>query len=523
MTESLAELPELVVAHLRLSLVALVLGTLASLPLGIVVARRPRLAALVLGVVGVIQTVPSLALLAIMVPTLAALGPILLPLVGAAPPAIGAFPATIALTIYGMLPILRNAVAGLRGIDPAILEAADGVGMTPRERLWRVELPLAAPVIVAGLRTATVWVVGTATLATPIGATSLGNLIFAGLQTRNVSAILVGCAAAAVLAITLDAVVARFEHRLERRGPTHRLRPIAAALALLGAAWLAFATSGTAGAVRIAAKPFTEQAILAEILAGQIRRSTGESSRVLSSLGSTVVFDGLAAGSIDVAVDYSGTLWTTILRRTDPPPGRKEMIATIADLLAREHGIAVVGALGFENAYALAMRRDAAGALAATDASSLRAHAPRLSIGADYEFFSRPEWRTLEQTYGFAFRERRTMDPSLLYEAVAAQAVDVIAAYSSDGRIATLDLVVLEDDRRAIPPYDALVLVSKRFAREHGAAVEGLRSLLGRIDVATMRELNASVDGGKKRPAAAAAGFLDQLERRAASSSSSGS
>jgi len=147
----------------------------------------------------------------------------------------------------------------------------------------------------------------------------------------------------------------------------------------------------------------------------------------------------------------------------------------------------------------------------------------RLSIGADYEFFSRPEWRTLEDTYRFAFRERRTMDPSLLYEAVAARAVDVIAAYSSDGRIATLDLVVLEDDRRAIPPYDALILVSSRFAREHRAAVAGLRGLIGRLDVASMRALNASVDGGKQRPVEAAFGFLDQLERQAASISTSGS
>ena len=204
---------------MRLTLAALLLGAALAVPAGILVSRVPRLEGLVLGLAGVVQTVPALALLAVMVPLLSSLG-----LSG-----IGFLPAFLGLVLYSLLPILRNTVTGLAGIDPAVREAAEGVGMTPAERLRIVELPLALPVILAGLRTATVWSVGMATLSTPVGAPSLGNYIFSGLQTRNYDAVLVGCAAAALLALGLDALL-----RILARGYSER-RP---ALVLAGGAIL---------------------------------------------------------------------------------------------------------------------------------------------------------------------------------------------------------------------------------------------------------------------------------------------
>ncbi len=167
LAERWAELPDLLAGHMLLSLAAILVGLSISLPLGILAASRPRLAAVVFNAASVIQTIPGLALLALMVPLLGGM--------------IGYAPAFLALMLYSILPILRNTIVGLQGLDPVVREAARGIGMTPRERLWQVELPLALPVIVAGLRTAVVWVVGAATLATPVGASSLGNYIFAGL------------------------------------------------------------------------------------------------------------------------------------------------------------------------------------------------------------------------------------------------------------------------------------------------------------------------------------------------------
>ena len=264
----------------------------------------------------VIQTIPSLALLAIMVPALAALGF----------PSIGFLPAFIGLTLYSVLPILRNTVTGLAGVDPALIEAAQGVGMTPAQCLRRVELPLALPVILAGIRTSAVWTVGMATLSTPVGAPSLGNYIFSGLQTRNLAAVLVGCVAAAVLALCLDGLVRALGAAIASGNGVGRCRPAWSACSAVYTGHLRRSglRARDGGRVVVGAKTFTEQYILSEILAGQIRNATGAATEIVASLGSTVVFDALRAGEIDVYVDYSGTIWATIMRRErrGRPPAR---------------------------------------------------------------------------------------------------------------------------------------------------------------------------------------------------------
>jgi osmoprotectant transport system permease protein len=260
-----------------------------------------------------------------------------------------------------MLPILRNAAAGVSGIDPAVVEAARGVGMTDRQRLWRVELPLAAPVIMAGVRTAAVWTIGAATLATPVGQTSLGNYIFAGLQTENWVFVLFGCAASAVLAMVADQLIGLVEAgaRLRRRG-----------LVIAGLAGLAVGAAvavaplvslGKPAAYVVGAKNFSEQYILAELMAQRLERAGARVTRK-EDLGSAVAYRALAAGELDAYVDYSGTLWTNVLGRQDNP-GRAAVLAGLTSELKRRDGVVVLGSLGFENAYAFAMRADRAQAL----------------------------------------------------------------------------------------------------------------------------------------------------------------
>jgi osmoprotectant transport system permease protein len=507
--EQLALLPGYLLAHLQLTLVALGAGALASVPLGIAVTRRRALEAPVLGFASVVQTIPSLALLAIMVPALAALGGLTARVLHVELRSIGYLPAILALTLYGMLPILRNTVAGIEGVDPALREAAAGVGMTSGESLRRVELPIALPVIVAGIRTAAVWIVGTATLSTPVGATSLGNYIFSGLQTRNLAAVGVGCAAAAALAIALDQTIRGIEvgFRERRRALLRASTGVLAALCAVTAAASVPALRGGEAPVRIGAKTFTEQYVLAGILAGWLEREVGLPSETKSSLGSTVVFDALAAGDLDVYVEYTGTIWTTLMAHEGAPPPRDQVRARVEEWL-RGRGIAVAGALGFENAYALGMRAARARELGVVRVGDLARAAPRLEIGGDFEFFERAEWRALEATYGLAFRAERTMDPSLMFPALSSGEVDVISAYSTDGRLAAGDVVLLEDDRGVIPPYDALVLVSGRFARERPAAFAALRGLAGAIDRAAMQRMNDAVDAAGRSPAEVAREFV---------------
>jgi osmoprotectant transport system permease protein len=509
LSQALAELPGYLAAHVRLTLAALAVGALLSVPLGILVSRFKRLEAPVLAVAGVIQTIPALALLAVMVPLLSGLG-----LSG-----IGTLPAFLGLVLYSLLPILRNTVTGLAGVEPAAVEAARGVGMTRGQRLRRVELPLALPVIMAGVRTATVWTVGLATLSTPVGAPSLGNFIFAGLQTRNLDAILVGCVAAAVLALVLDALVRALAVGREQRRPG--LVVVGGAGLLLLAAWsvapLLARHDMQRPPLRVGAKTFTEQYVLAEVLAQALRRA-GEPATVVASLGSTVAFDALARGEIDTYVDYTGTLWATLMSRSGAGAGRAAVLAEVREWLVSRHGVRVVAALGFENAYAFALRRERARELQLRRLSDLVPHAQRLRAASDYEFWTRSEWRAVEAAYGLTFAERLTMDPSLLYAAIAAGQVDVITAYSSDGRIAALDLVTLEDDRGAIPPYDAVVLTRRGLAEERPGAVAALARLAGAIDVSRMRALNRQVDEEGLSPAAAAEGFLDALRSGAPAS-----
>lgn len=493
----LVHLPDYFANHVLLTVVALLLGIAISLPLAGWAVRRPRVAGPLLGMASVIQTIPGLALLALMVPLLGR---------------IGVVPALAALVLYSMLPILRNAVTGARDVDPDVLEAARGIGMTDGQILMRVRLPLAAPVIVAGIRTAAVWTVGMATLSTPVGATSLGNFIFSGLQTRNTAAVLLGCLAAAVLALSLDGLIRLAERAVARRDA--RLGWLSLGLFVV-AVGLALApiiggrpSTGSRERVTVGAKTFSEQYILAALIAERLREG-GFEVATREGLGSTVIFDALAEGDIDVYVDYSGTIWSNHMARREIHSSERVLSEMKAWLRSR-HGIHVLGALGFENAYALAMKRERAEALGIETLSDLADHSAGLSIGGDYEFFARPEWRSVRNRYGLQFRAQRSFDSSLMYTAVAEGHVDVISAFSTDGRIAAFDLVVLEDPLSALPPYDAVLLLSES-AAARPALVSALEPLVGRLDDEMMREANRRVDLDGNAPIEVARSLSESL------------
>ncbi|HEY2661585.1 MAG TPA: glycine betaine ABC transporter substrate-binding protein [Caulobacteraceae bacterium] len=496
-------LPSYLGQHVLLSAAALTLGLVISLPLAVAASRGARLRWAVLTVAGAVQTIPSLALLALFYPLLLALSAVAKSLFGAGFSALGFLPSLLALALYSMLPILRNTVAGLTGVDAAIVEAARGVGMTDRQRLMQVELPLAAPVIMAGVRTAAVWTIGAATLSTPVGQTSLGDYIFSGLQTEDWVLVLFGCAAAAGLALVVDQLLGLIEAGTARRD-LRRIGLGAAGLivgVLIAVAPLVSIGSAPAPVV-IGAKNFSEQYILADLMAERLK-AAGYSVSQKDDLGSAVAYQAVASGEIDAYVDYSGTLWANVLKRADNPP-RAVLLAQLTQALNKRNGVVLQGALGFENAYALAMRRDRAQALGIRTLDDLARHAPDLTLGSDLEFLSRPEWTALQSAYGLKFKAERRFQPTFMYKAVTGGDVDVISAFSSDGRIAADDLVVLTDPRQAIPPYDAVILVSAKRARD-SRFVAALRPLVGAIPVETMRAANLSVDRDRNKLAPAQA------------------
>ena len=496
-------LPEYLAWHVLLSASALTLGLLISLPLAVAASRSARLRWPVLAFAGLIQTIPSLALLALFYPLLLALSAVSQKIFGQSFSALGFLPSLLALTLYSMLPILRTGTAGILGVDPAVREAADGVGMTPRQRLFQVELPLAMPVIMAGVRTAAIWTIGAATLSTPVGQTSLGNYIFAGLQTENWVFVLFGCAASAALAMSVDQLLGLIETGAAQR--KRGLMVAGATLLVVGvlAALTPLAALGKPSSYVVGAKNFSEQYILAEVMAERLEHGGAHVSRK-EDLGSAVAYRALAAGELDVYIDYSGTLWSNVLKREDNP-GRAQVLAELTTELKKRDGVVVLGSLGFENAYAFAMRADRAKALGIVSLADLARQAPRLTLGSDLEFLSRPEWKAVDAAYGFNFKKQRSFQPTFMYRALSGGEADVISAFSSDGRISADKLVVLTDPKGALPPYDAVILISPKRAGDE-RLLAALKPLIGSISVDAMRAANYSVDRdqGKASPAEAA-------------------
>ncbi len=486
------------------------MGVTISLPLGIVAARRPRWEHVSLLAANIVQTIPGLALLAIMVFLWGQ---------------IGWLPATIALILYSILPILRNTIVGLKGIDPAIIEAAQGVGMDSWQMLRMVQLPLALPTIIAGIRTASVWVVGAATIAQPVGATSLGNYIFVGLQTSNAVSLVFGCLLSAGLALALDGLLHSLERTvtLQHRG---RLLWTGAGLAFVAfipvllprivvrasgntVVHLEQADQTLTARYIVAGKAFTEQYIWAQAMRRRLE-SQGLDVEVRDGMGSATVFQALEQGQIDCYVDYTGTIWSNYMHRRDIA-APVEMLIDVACYLKQERQIYCLGALGFSNDYAFATTRELAERHGLKSLDDLARISTQLVGGTDIEFFDRPEWDAVRRSYGLDFGRKVTMDPTLMYGAVSAGQLDVIVAFNTDSRLQRYDLVVLEDPRLALPPYDAVLLVSARMIRDP-RAMAALRPLLQSVTSARMRRLNGMVDLDGRTATEAAEVLLKAVE-----------
>lgn len=503
MGEVWAALPGLgdkLAAHVVLSASAIGLAMLIALPMAVWASRSAVVSRLALSLASLVQTIPALALLALFFPLLLSLRGVF----GEGLPTLGFLPALMALTLYALLPILRNAVTAQANLDPGVLEAADGVGMTKWQKLTLVEAPLAAPFIMAGIRTAAVWTIGAATLATTIGQPSLGDPIFAGLQTQNWALVLAGCLASAGLALAADNLLWVIEVGLARRARAMTFGGMAVVLLGILAALWAQGSGSDERRIVIAAKQFSEQYILAQAIGARLE-AAGYAVEYRDGLGSAVVHSAVASSSIDIAIDYTGTIWANFMKRSDNP-GREAMYAAITEWEARQNNVKVLGRLGFENAYAFAMREDRARALGVTSLADLVAVGPQLTVGGDPEFFERPEWLAVQGAYGLRFGKTRNFSPTFMYNALASGEADVISAYTSDGRIAADRLVVLTDPKGALPSYDAMVMLSPRIADDPGIA-DALRPMLGAISVEAMREANYAVDredAGKLTPRQAA-------------------
>jgi osmoprotectant transport system permease protein len=503
----LSHRPEMLVAiaqHVVLVLAATATAIAIGLPLGIVAARKPRLGAPLLAFTNIVQTVPSLAMFGFLVAV---------PLIGG----VGARSALIVLILYGLLPVMRNTVAGIQGIDRAVRNAGVAMGMTARQLLLQVELPLAMPTIVAGVRVAAVVGVGAATIAAAIGAGGLGDFIFRGLSMTDPTVILAGAVPAALLALAVDAGLGWLERVLTPGTIRHRRLTFRAVAAIVIALMLmvagGFALSGRWGTrVIIGSKNFTEQVILGELLAQAVERATDlRVDRRLNLGGTFISEEALRAGAIDAYIEYTGTALTAIFHQPTSRD-RAEVYSRVAAAYA-ESGRTVLPPLGFNNTFAILVRTADARRLGLKTISDVVPHAPKWKAAFGYEFLEREDgYKGLVRTYGLRFAEPpRVMDLTLIYRALASSAVDLIAGDATHGLIKGLDLFMLEDDRRYFPPYDAIPVVRTQTLAAHPELRTAIERLAGKISEETMREMNYDVDVRRHDTSAVVREFLDRL------------
>ena len=499
--EHRAELAWMLQQHVVLVALSTGVAILLGIPAGIAAAHRPRLGRPLIAAANVAQTIPSLALLGFLIP---------LPLVGG----IGPRAAIVALILYALLPIVRTTAAGLRSIEPAVLEAGVAMGLTPRQMLTMVELPLALPSIVAGVRDATVIGVGTATIAAFIGAGGLGEYILRGLSMVDATMILAGAVPAAALALVADGLLTLVERRLSpgRGEGRTRWRLLAAGVVVvLAAGGVALVSAPSRETVVVGSKSFSEQIILGELLAQTLERETDlHVVRKLNLSGTFICDRALRAGEIDTYVEYTGTALTAIFHQP-VAHDRAEVLETTRELYARR-GITVLDPLGFNNTFAILVRRRDAEANGLRTIGDLQGVAEGWRPGFGYEFLEREDgYRGLVRTYGLSFgAPPRVMDLGLMYRALSSGQIDLIAGDATSGLIDALDLAVLEDDRRYFPPYDAVPLVRSTVLARHPQVRRALLALAGRITEHDMRALNRAVEVDGRRVADTVRAFLAQ-------------
>ncbi|TWI58988.1 ABC transporter permease/substrate-binding protein [Halalkalibacter nanhaiisediminis] len=480
--------------HLQLSLISLLIAVFIAVPLGVILSRKKRFAEFIIGVTAVLQTIPSLALLGFMIL-----------FVG-----IGTTPAIIALTAYALLPILRNTYTGINEVDPAIREAATGMGMNSIRRLLKVELPIAMPTVMAGVRTSMVLIVGTATLAALIGAGGLGDLIMIGIQRANNEYILLGAIPAALLALFFDFILRVTQNKT--RGSSYK--PIIALVTLAIAFIIVpplFAEDDGYDLV-IGGKLNAEPEIVANMYKHLIEEETDLRVDVQAGLGGTdIVFNALRVGDIDMYLEFSGTILGGILNVEDFSYEPREAYEQARDLIYEAEQFVFLEPMAYQNTYAIAVTNEFAEETGVETISDLRPFRDQLTAGFTFEFIDRQDgYAGFEELYGFRFADVQTMDASLRARALVSEDVQVIDAYSTDSQLVKYNLKVLEDDQQLFPPYQGAPLVREETLIRYPELESILEQLAGQVTEEEIQRLNYLVDYEDQSAEAVARDYLEE-------------
>lgn len=469
------QLLETLIEHIQLSFIALLIAVVIAVPLGILLTKTKKLAEVIINIAAVLQTIPSLALLGLMIPLFG----------------IGRIPAIIALVIYALLPILRNTYTGIKEVDPSLIEAARGIGMKTGRRLSKVELPLAMPVMMAGIRTAMVLIIGTATLAALIGAGGLGDLILLGIDRNNTSLILLGAIPAAILAIFFD-VLLRILERISYKKSLIILGTILV-IFLLSVTIPLFAQKGDK--ITLAGKLGSEPEVITNMYKILLEEETDNTVEVKAGMGKTsFLFNALKSDEIDGYLEFTGTVLGELTKETPKSTTEQEVYNQANNSLDKKFDMQLLEPMKYNNTYALAVKKEYAEKHNIKTISDLSKVEDEIRPGFTLEFNDREDgYKGIQKKYDLNFKDVKTMEPKLRYQALESNDIDLIDAYSTDAELKEYGMVVLEDDKKLFPPYQGAPLMKKETIKEHPDVVKAMNKLKGKISDEEMQEMNYRV------------------------------
>ncbi|WP_225047119.1 ABC transporter permease/substrate-binding protein [Lacticaseibacillus kribbianus] len=478
--------------HIEVALIATLITIVIAIPLAVALMNHRRAGETVLQLASIIQTIPSLAILGL-----------LIPFVG-----IGTVPAVIALVLYAVMPVFQNTYAGLTNIDPLLIEAADAMGVSRRYKLLRVQMPLAMPMILSGIRIGVVMIIGTATLAALIGGGGLGTYILLGIQSNNNAALLIGAVLAAALAL-----VASWLIKLLSRATPKRLLAGLGVLVMVG---------GTAYGVRTLTAPKTETITIAGKMGGEpellinmykdliedgdakvevtLKRNFG---------GTSFLFKALQAKQIDLYPEFTGTVLQSLVK-TDKAVSHDPNTAyrDARTALAQQFHMTLLDPMAYQNGYGITVTAGTAAKYHLKTIGDLAKH-PEFRVGFDPDFYQQSDgYPGLKTAYGLAFTNVKTMEPSLRYQALAQGDLDVTDAYTTDPQIRQYHLVLLTDSKSFFPPYQGAPLMLTSFAKAHPQVVQRLNRLAGQISTKAMQQMNYRVTVRHEKAAVVARQYL---------------
>lgn len=492
----------LLLQHISLTATAILIAIMIGVPLGIIVSRVTFLRKPVIGFVNLIQAVPSMALLGLLIPFLG----------------IGSVPAIFMVVIYSLLPIVKNTYTGITSIDPVVLESAKGIGLTKNQTLFKIQMPLALPIIMAGVRISAVTAVGLMTLAAFIGAGGLGYLVFSGVQSVNNNMILAGAIPACILALIVDFIFGKIETFVtpsglspsakRKRNTTFKIIGSIIIIAILISVF-SLSFSGKKNKIVIGSKNFTEQLILGNMYADLVEAKTDyKVERKLNLGGSLVAFNALRSGDIDMYVDYTGTLLMNIMNEQTINDEEKAY-DYVKDAMNKNYNLTLLDPIGFNNTYTLAMMPEVANKYGINNISDLANNSRELILSPTMDFVNRDDGlQGLVKSYNLEFKKVKAMDGSMRYSALENNESQVTDAFSTDGLIKKFNLKILEDDKNVFPPYSAVPLVNKDILEKYPELKDVFNSLSEKINEETMINLNYEVDVLYKSPESVAHNFL---------------